>query len=132
MEDQLVQVLANTQLTAEGPRKQAELDLKRAQTNPAFPLSLTNIGRHESVSVAVRQAAFTALRRFVESNWSGESDEGPTIPIDDAVRDQLRPLLLDTALNYEGDRKLKSWARYVSSLLPCPRCSCLEWPFCSR
>lgn len=111
MEDQLVQVLANTQLAAEGPRKQAELDLKRAQTNPAFPLSLANIGRHASISVEIRQAALSTLRRFIESNWSGENDDGPVIPIADPVKDQVRPLVLDLALNFDGDRKIKTAAR---------------------
>ena len=37
MEDQLSQLLADTQLSAEGPRKQAELHLQQAQSNPAFP-----------------------------------------------------------------------------------------------
>ncbi|KAJ8121138.1 hypothetical protein ONZ43_g2334 [Nemania bipapillata] len=125
MEEQLVRVLANTQLAAEGPRKQAELDLKRAQTNPAFPLSLTNIGRHAIISVEIRQAALSTLRRFIERNWSGgndndndsdngsESDGGPAIPIPDPVKDQIRPLVLDLALNFDGDRKIKTAASYV-------------------
>ena len=112
MEDQLVQVLANTQLAAEGPRKQAELDLKHAASNPAFPLSLTNIARHTSITVEIRQAALSALRLFIERNWSGENDDGPAIPIADSVKDQIRPLILDLALNSEGDRKIKSAARY--------------------
>ena len=37
MDDQLSQLLADTQLSAEGPRKQAELHLQQAQSNPAFP-----------------------------------------------------------------------------------------------
>ncbi|KAI1478362.1 ARM repeat-containing protein [Daldinia eschscholtzii] len=112
MEDQLVQVLANTQLAAEGPRKQAELDLKHAASNPAFPLSLTNIARHTSITVEIRQAALSALRLFIERNWSGENDDGPAIPIADSVKDQIRPLILDLALNSEGDRKIKSAASY--------------------
>ncbi|KAI1332992.1 armadillo-type protein [Xylariaceae sp. FL0255] len=113
MEDQLVQILANTQLPAEGPRKQAELDLKQAQSNPAFPLSLTNIGRHTSISLDVRQAALSTLRRFVENNWSGENDDGPAIPIADDVKSQIRPLLLDIALNSDDDRKIKTAASYA-------------------
>ncbi|KAI0555272.1 armadillo-type protein [Xylaria curta] len=123
MEDQLVQVLANTQLAAEGPRKQAELDLKRAQTNPAFPLSLANIGCHTSVAIEVRQAALSTLRRFIESNWSGENDEGPVIPIADNVKDQIRPLVLDLALNFEGDRKIKTAASFVVGKI-----ANVDWP----
>ncbi|KAI1131326.1 armadillo-type protein [Nemania abortiva] len=123
MEDQLVQVLANTQLAAEGPRKQAELDLKRAQTNPAFPLSLANVAQHTSVSPEVRQAALSTLRRFIESNWSGDNDDGPVIPISDAVKDQIRPLVLDLALNFDGDRKIKTAASFVVGKI-----ANVDWP----
>ncbi|KAI3342778.1 armadillo-type protein [Ustulina deusta] len=123
MEEQLVQVLANTQLAAEGPRMQAELDLKRAQTNPAFPLSLANIGRHAAVSLDIRQAALFTLRRFIESNWSGENDDGPAIPIADAVKDQIRPLVLDLALNFDGDRKIKTAASLVVGKI-----ANVDWP----
>ncbi|KAI1310434.1 armadillo-type protein [Xylaria venustula] len=123
MEDQLVQVLTNTQLAAEGPRIQAELDLKRASTNPAFAISLTNIGRHASVSVDIRQAALVTLRRFIENNWSGENDDGPTIPIADNVKDQIRPLVLDLALNFDGDRKIKTAASSVVGKI-----ANVDWP----
>lgn len=111
MEDQLVQVLTNTQLSADGPRKQAELDLQHARSNPAFPLSLANISRHASIPAQVRQAALQALRRFIEANWSGENDDGPVIPIDDNVKDQIRPIVLDLAINCDNDRKVKTAAR---------------------
>lgn len=114
MEDQLVQVLANTQLAAEGPRKQAELDLKQARLNPAYPLSLANIGKHSSISIEIRQAALSALRLFIENNWSGENDEGNVIPISDAAKDQIRPILLELALSADQERKIKTAARYVT------------------
>ncbi|CAJ2502053.1 Uu.00g049060.m01.CDS01 [Anthostomella pinea] len=113
MEDQLVQVLANTQLPDAGPRKQAELDLKHAQSNPAYPISLANIGLHTSIAVEIRQAALSSLRLFVEKNWSGDSDDGPTIPIADSVKDQIRPMVLDLALNAGDDRKIKTAASYA-------------------
>ncbi|KAH9883617.1 armadillo-type protein [Xylariomycetidae sp. FL2044] len=115
MEDQLVQVLRNTQLPAEGPRKQAELELKHAQTNSAYPISLANIARHASVELEVRQAALSTLRQFIERNWSGENDDGPTIPIDDSVKEQIRPMVLELAINTDGEegRKIKPAASYV-------------------
>ncbi|KAI1821648.1 armadillo-type protein [Xylaria intraflava] len=122
MEDQLVQILANTQLPADGPRIQAELDLKRAQSNPVFPLSLANIGRHTSISNDIRQAALSALRRFIENNWSGENDDGPVIPIADNVKDQIRPLVLDLALNSE-DRRIKTAASFVVGKI-----ANVDWP----
>jgi hypothetical protein len=113
MEDQLVQALANTQSSAEGPRKQAELDLRHAQSNPAFPLSLANIGSHSSIALEIRQAALSSLRQFIERNWSGESDEGPTHPISDQVKEQVRSVVLEIALSSEEERKIKTAARYV-------------------
>ncbi|KAI1209828.1 ARM repeat-containing protein [Annulohypoxylon truncatum] len=112
MEDQLVQVLANTQLPAEGPRKQAEIDLKHAASNPAYPLSLANIARHSSIATDVRQSALSALRLFIERNWSGEGDDFPVVPIADSVKDQIRPMLLDLALNSD-DKKIKTAASYA-------------------
>ncbi|KAI1462143.1 ARM repeat-containing protein [Annulohypoxylon moriforme] len=112
MEDQLVQVLANTQLPAEGPRKQAEIDLKHAANNPAYPLSLANISRHSSIPIDVRQSALSALRLFIERNWSGEADDFPVIPIADTAKEQIRPMLLDLALNSD-DKKIKTAASYA-------------------
>ncbi|KAI1266092.1 armadillo-type protein [Xylariaceae sp. FL1019] len=113
MEDQLVQILANTQSRDGGPRKQAELDLKQARSNPSFPVFLTNIARHSSVAPGVRQAALSTLRQFIEDNWIDENDDGLAIPIDDAVKVQIRPLLLDLALNSEDDHKIKVAASYA-------------------
>lgn len=113
MEDQLAQLLANTQLPQDEPRKRAELDLKHAQTNPAFPIVLANIAAHNSVATDIRQSALTYLRRFIEYNWAEEADdeEGPQIPIPDATKEQLRHKLLDLALSDESDRKVKSSVR---------------------
>ncbi|ROW01143.1 hypothetical protein VSDG_02656 [Cytospora chrysosperma] len=115
MEDQLAQLLANTQLPAEEPRKRAELDLKHAQTNPAFPVLLANIAAHNSVTTDIRQAALTYLRRFIEHNWAEEGDdgEGPQVPIPDSTKEQLRHKLLELALSDEPDRKVKSSVSYA-------------------
>lgn len=111
MEDQLVQILAATQSPAEGPRKQAELDLKHARSNPAFPVSLAYIGSHTSIAIEIRQAALSSLRQFIERNWSGESDEGPTLPISDQVKEQVRSVILEIALSSDEERKIKTAAR---------------------
>ncbi|KAK8090774.1 Importin-beta domain-containing protein [Apiospora phragmitis] len=107
MEDQLVQVLANTQLAAEGPRKQAELDLKQAQANPAYPLSLVNIASHTSISVEIRQQAISVLRLFIEEKLERRERRWPS----DAAKDQIRPILLELALHSE--RKIKSAASFA-------------------
>src|SRR3954451_5629886 len=92
MDDQLLQLLADTQLSAEGPRKQAELQLLLAQSNPAFPSSLSAIASHSSVAPEIRQSALSVLRGFVEKNWGGldEDGNGPANPIADATKEQLR------------------------------------------
>ncbi|KAM0384275.1 hypothetical protein ACHAPY_001651 [Fusarium culmorum] len=114
MEDQLVQLLSNTQLPDQGPRQQAEIELKRARTNPAFPLSLANIAAHTSIETNIRQSALSNLRLFIENNWSNdELDDEPQTPISDEVRGQLKQVLLDLVLSQEEDRKVKISASYA-------------------
>lgn len=112
MEDQLIQLLSSTHLPDQAPRQQAEIDLKRAQTNPAFPQSLANIAAHTSVETNIRQSALSNLRLFIEKNWAGDQDEEPQIPIGDDVRASLKQSLLDLAVSPEEDRKVKISARY--------------------
>jgi importin-9 len=113
MEDQLLQLLADTQSAAQGPRKQAESHLEQLQSNEAFPTSLATIASHSSVSSAIRQSALSVLRRYVEHNWSGQDEDGPTITIPEHVKAQLRDQLLGLATSNEDDRKVRSAARYV-------------------
>lgn len=111
MEDQLLQLLSDTHLPAEAPRKQAEQHLQRATSNPSFPPSLSAIASHASVSPEIRQSALLVLRTFVERNWSGQSEDGPAVPIADAVKEQLRVQMLELATSGDADRKIKSAAR---------------------
>lgn len=109
-----MQLLANTQLPDQAPRQQAEIELKRARSNPAFPLSLANVAAHTSIDTSIRQAALTNLRLFIEKNWSAEEDDSePPIPIADESRGQLKQTLLDLALSPEEDRKVKISASYA-------------------
>lgn len=110
-QEQLLQIVQNTQLPAEGPRKQAELNLQQARNDPAFPGALCTIACHASVSPEVRQSALLILRPFVEKNWSGQDENGLTLPIADDVKEQLRVQLLELATSNEADRKIKSAAR---------------------
>lgn len=117
MEDQLLSVLVDTQSAAAGPRQQAELNLKQLQTNEAFPTSLAAIASHASIDLASRQSALSALRRFVERNWSGQDDdgEGQVIPISELSREHVRRVMLELATSSEDDRRIRSGARYVAS-----------------
>jgi hypothetical protein len=113
MEDQLLQLLADTHLPAEGPRKQAELHLQAAQSNPAFPSSLSAIASHSSVSPEIRQSALLVLRKFVERNWAAVDEEGvrADVQIEDSTKETLRVQLLELATSNDADRKIKSAAR---------------------
>ncbi|KAG6188934.1 hypothetical protein E4U27_006853 [Claviceps purpurea] len=114
MEEQLVQILANTQLLEQVPRQQAEIELKRARTSPAYPVALAKIASHTSVSTNIRQAALSSLRQFIEHNWAvGDQDDEPIIPISDDTRAILKQSLLDLSLSQEQDRKVKIAASYA-------------------
>lgn len=110
MEDQLLSLLSDTHLSAEAPRKTAEAHLESFKTNPAFPSSLAAIASHSSVSPQIRQSALLLLRTFVERNWSGESDDGPVVGIDEGVKEVLRGQMLELAMSGDADRKIKSAA----------------------
>lgn len=112
MEDQLAQLLANTQLAEQAPRQAAELEIRRAETNPAFPISLARIGAHSSIDTGIRQSALSTLRLFIEKHWAVEElDDEPHIPISDEARELLKQTLLEVALSPEEDRKVKIAAR---------------------
>ncbi|OAA80171.1 Armadillo-type fold protein [Akanthomyces lecanii RCEF 1005] len=114
MEDQLLQLLAATAQADQNQRISAEIELKRAQTNPAYSVSLAKIASHTSVDIATRQLALSTLRLFIENNWSSD-DPGcePPIPIAEDTRQLVRQALLDLALSAEDDRKVKIAASYA-------------------
>ncbi|KEZ41425.1 Importin-beta domain-containing protein [Scedosporium apiospermum] len=114
MDDELVQVLTNTQSPDQPVRHQAELALNHAKSNPAFPVSLANVAAHTSVDTSVRQAALSSLRLFIESNWNpDDQDVEPVIAISDEARAQLRRILLELTLSPEENRKVKIAASYA-------------------
>ena len=115
MEDQLLQILADTHLSAEGPRKQAELHLQHAQTNPAFPSSLAAIASHGFVSLDIRQSALLVLRTFVERNWAPVDEDGnpAVVQIEESTKEVVRVQVLELATSNEANRKIKSAARQV-------------------
>lgn len=112
-EDQLLHLLTETQSSQASPRKSAELQLQSLAANESFPVSLATIAAHTGVSIALRQAALTTLRQFVEKNWSGEDEEseGPTYAISDENKEALRSRLLELSTSEEADRKVRTSAR---------------------
>ncbi|KAI9883593.1 MAG: hypothetical protein M1823_004646 [Watsoniomyces obsoletus] len=116
MEEQLLTLLADTQSTAAGPRKQAEQQLVQLYSNPAFPVSLCAIASHQSVPVNLRQSALLVLKAWVLSGWSPAIDEyGGEILANEATKDQVREALLRIATGDEEERKVRSAASYVVS-----------------
>jgi importin-9 len=115
MEEQVIQLLAATQESAETPRKQAELQLLSLYGVPEFPMALASIGSHESVPVNIRQAGLLYLRKFAQAGWSPEFDEFQgTVLVSDENKARLRQILLDLALNCP-ERKVKKAASYAVS-----------------
>ena len=114
MEQQLLQLLQETQASSEGPRKTAELRIAQLYTNDEFPLSLTSIAYNDSYPIAVRQSALLVLKTFVQSSWSPQLDEfRGQVLVSDANKAQLRQALLGLATSDNNDRKIKSAASYV-------------------
>ncbi|EHL00212.1 putative Importin subunit beta-5 [Glarea lozoyensis 74030] len=114
MEDQLLVILSDTLSSSSGPRKLAEVQLKQAEVQTAFPGSLATIGCHANIAIEVRQAALLSLRTFVDKNWSGYDENGPTITIEEGVKEQLRHSMLELATS-NADRKLTKAASHVVS-----------------
>jgi importin-9 len=112
MDEELVQVLANTLSSDQQVRQQAELALNHARTNAAFPISLANVAAQEAVDIPVRQGALTNLRIFIEKNWNpADAQDEPTIPISQETRDEIKRILVRITLSQEDKKKIKILAR---------------------
>ncbi|TKA25250.1 hypothetical protein B0A50_05948 [Salinomyces thailandicus] len=116
MEEQLVQLLTETQSSQEGPRKNAEWQLRQQYGNPDFPLALVSVAVHGDVPVNVRQSALLYLKIFIQSCWSPQFDEfqGQQFA-DDGRKVQIRQALLDLALTGRDERKIENAASLVVS-----------------
>lgn len=116
-ETQLLQILADTQSSADGPRRQAEIFLKSAQNDPAFPSALASIASHSTVPSELRQAALLNLKNFTSKNWTGHDDNGnPTIQIEEGAKAEIRARMLGIATSDVDSRKIKGAARFVEFL----------------
>ncbi|KAI9836390.1 MAG: hypothetical protein M1819_001420 [Sarea resinae] len=116
MDQQLLQLLAETQTSAEGPRKHAEQQLQQLYTNEAFPTSLASVASHHSVPLNLRQAALLVLKTFVQAAWSPDFEEFKgQVLVSEPTKQQLRIVLLELATSADADRKVKSAASYVVS-----------------
>ena len=116
MEQQVLDLLAATLQSDAAIRNDAERHLEQLYPNQAFPISLISIASHNSVSIALRQAALLSLKTLVLKTWSPSLDEfAGAVFIDDATKDQLRQSLLSIATSSEGEKKIVGAASYVVS-----------------
>jgi importin-9 len=116
MEEEVVRLLADTQVSAETPRKQAELQLHALYTQPGFGKALASIGSHDSVPVNIRQSALLAFKQFIQTGWSPVFEEfRGHILVSDEEKAQLRQMLLELAMSSAEDRKVRKAASYVVS-----------------
>ena len=116
MEEEVVRLLADTQATAETPRKQAELQLLALYTQPGFGKALISIGSHDSVPTNIRQSALLTLRQFILAGWNPVFEEfRGQILVNDEEKTQLRQMLLELAMSANDERKVKKAASYVVS-----------------
>ncbi|KKZ67571.1 hypothetical protein EMCG_06747 [[Emmonsia] crescens] len=117
MEQELLQLLADTQSPAPATRNTAEVQILTLYTNENFALSLASIASHKSVPTPLRQSALLVLRTFVLAAWSPQLEEFKgQVLVNDANKAHLRRILLDLATSADaGERKVKASASYVVS-----------------
>lgn len=116
MEENLVRLLADTQSSLEGPRKQAEQQLSTLYPQPGFGKALASIASHQSLPTNVRQSALLSLKLWVQAGWSYvyEQFQGQIWP-NDQEKAELRQSLLALAMSGQEERKIRKAAGYVVS-----------------
>ena len=116
MEQQVLDLLADTLSVSTAVRSNAERHLEQLSTNDTFPISLISIASHKSVALDHRQAALLSLKKLVLKIWSPslEEYEGPDT-LSDATKEQVRQSLLSIATASDEERKIVAAASYVVS-----------------
>ena len=116
MEQQVLDLLADTLSASTAVRSNAERHLEQLSTNDTFPISLISIASHKSVALDHRQAALLSLKKLVLKIWSPslEEYEGPDT-LSDATKEQVRQSLLSIATASDEERKIVAAASYVVS-----------------
>lgn len=116
MEQQIVQLLNDTQSPSQAPRANAELRLRHLYPNTSFAPTLIAIASHQAVDLPTRQAALLYLKQFVQQVWSPQFDEfkGEML-VSVEERAKIRQALLELATSAQQERKIKSAASIVVS-----------------
>ncbi|KAI5259556.1 putative importin 9 [Aureobasidium subglaciale] len=116
MEQQIVQLLHDTQSPQDAPRRNAELQLRKLYTHTSFAPTLIAVATHQSIDLPTRQAALLFLKQFVLQVWTPQFEEfrGEML-VSVEERAKLRQALLDLATDAHQERKIKSAASIVVS-----------------
>ncbi|KAF1349147.1 armadillo-type protein [Delphinella strobiligena] len=125
MEREIVQLLADTQSPHEGPRKNAELQLRQLYTNDGFASALISIAAKEQFGLQARQSALLYLKRYIQEAWSPQLEEykGQTCIENEDERKRIRNMLLELSTTEGQERKIKSAASSVVSKI-----ATVDWP----
>lgn len=119
MDDQVLQLLKDTQKSDTNTIRNAENNLRSLYANPQFPFSLLNIAGHDGVDVAGRQSALTTLKNYVSATWSPQFDETflGQIFLDHEAKARLRNQIFALAVKETGSAssELQKLAASVTS-----------------
>lgn len=117
MEQEIVRLLADTQSSQEGPRKNAEHRLRQLYTNDSFASALISVGAQEQFGTQARQSALLYLKRYIQEVWSPQLDEykGETLIQNEEERKRIRHMLLELSTTEGQERKIKTAASSVVS-----------------
>ena len=118
MEQQVLELLRASQLSAAQPRTAAEEELKKLYSNEVFPAALVTIGLHKDVSVNDRLAALLSLKNFVNLAWSPSlEDYGGRTLVRDETKEQVRNSLLSIVYDGLVDSKITSSTANIISII---------------
>ena len=118
MEEQVLDLLKATQLSAAGPRTSAEQELKKLYGNPAFPTALGAVAAHQDIETNDRVAALLVLKQLVNVGWSSSLDDfAGQVLVPDAAKEQIRNQLLNIVFNASTDSKITSSTANVIAII---------------
>lgn len=116
MEQQLLQLLTDSQSAANDTRSGAENQLLSLYGDQGYPLSLLSVASNDHVSLPDRQAALLALKNLVLAGWSDEFDEYKgSLLFNDQTKAIARDAVLALAVGDGVERKIQNAAAYVVS-----------------
>lgn len=116
MEDQIIQLLTDTQATDESTRRHAEDRLQQLYGDKRFPRHLISIASKTHSPVNVRQSALICLKNYVLSTWSPNFDEFKgDVLLGPSDKEEIRQAVLEIAIGDNIERKVTSSASFIVS-----------------